>query len=798
MSRLQPPPGSFVGRRRELAELRDLVQAHRLVTVTGPGGVGKTRLAIHAAASLESEELHVHIVDLAPVRQPDAVAPTTVRSLGLTELPGLSALDTLDRGLAGPVLLILDNCEHVLAAAAELAASFLRGSGGARCLATSIEPLGLPGEVVYGLAPLSLPAAGQGAFDSEAVQLFLERARAAMPAFHAESQSLEAIATICTRLDGLPLAIELAAARVRTLSPGEIAARLDDRFRLLKPIGNQRSGRHHTLLEALEWSYDLLGDAERTLLQRLAVFPGHWTLAAAETVCGFVPLAATDVLDVLSLLVDRSLVAVDRGPETRYRLLESVREFARGRAGFTHEELELRDRHARWIVGFAERWAEQMAWSDDLDAARRLTLESANIDSALTWLGSHPGGAGGIATLVGALTNYWRKLSWLNSYAPWIERARAMALDGLPGTRVSLAAAIYAHYHLDRIDEAEALLSSTVDSARAQAANAELADALLQLGVLEWHRGRRAEAIACFEAGLAIEGAAPATCAALHAWMQALQGTGADPEVVRYHISEALRIGREHRLVAAEATALNHMAEFERAAANWTAAEALLVRQIEIQDESSAITGRELGVDRALAEANYANVLCRLGRCREAANHARSAVVQLHSQPNPHHADCVLLATAGALWGLGSFAAATRMLAAANKAASVWWEPADEPDFRCYREALLAALPPEEFEPAWAAGSALEPHTALDAARALLGAALEASAAAPPATLSAREREVLDLLIGGLSNHEISEALVLSVRTVESHVANICGKLGVRTRAQAVAAAAGHSATPPG
>ncbi len=351
---------SFVGRRKELLELPAVLASSCLLSLTGAGGVGKTRLAERLARDLVNDfKDGVWLVDLAPLSVPDLVAQTIATALGVREGPQRSVRDALlDTLRHRELLLVLDNCEHLIAACADLVEALLRAAPALRILATSREALGVSGETVCRVPSLSVQGALAGVaadavFDSEATQLFVERARAVDPAFAATPDNADAIARICRRLDGIPLAIELAAVRTCVLSLEQIEARLQDRFRLL--VGGARTAvpRQRTLEATMDWSYELLSDAERQLLGRLSVFPGAWTLAAAEQVCGGDGIIETDVLDLLSRLVSKSLVMVDGefAGERRYRCLETVRQYARERLEQAGAADRLRARPFRFFFG---------------------------------------------------------------------------------------------------------------------------------------------------------------------------------------------------------------------------------------------------------------------------------------------------------------------------------------------------------------------------------------------------------------------------------------------------------------
>jgi predicted ATPase/DNA-binding SARP family transcriptional activator len=367
---------SFVGREADRAELLARLFEHRLVTLTGPGGVGKTSLAAEAARTLTQEYADgVWMVELAPQREPARVAEVVVEALGMrtSELEGQAAspLVFLQSHLRRrELLLILDNCEHLSAAAGELALSLLAACPGVRILATSRERLAVPGEQVFELEPLGLPSSATAAEESAAVRLFVERARAVRGDLELDAGAFRAIGEICRRLDGLPLALELAAARTRTLSLEEIATRLADRFALLGRGPERLSERQRTLAGVVEWSYQLLDEREQALFRRVSIFPSSFGLEAAEEVCAGEGIEAAEVADLLASLVDRSVVAAAaRGPD-RFRLLETLREFGRAEAEAHGERLNVARRHALWAARIAEE-GHARVWTEGLEAGTR-------------------------------------------------------------------------------------------------------------------------------------------------------------------------------------------------------------------------------------------------------------------------------------------------------------------------------------------------------------------------------------------------------------------------------------------
>ena len=438
---------SFVGREREVEEARELLLQSRLLTLTGAGGSGKTRLAMELAAR---SDLDFAWVELAGLTDPEILADHVAAVLRLREEPGRSASETLLAELhERPLLLVLDNCEHLVDACAELAGSLLRACPELRILTTSREALGIAGERPWLVPPLSLPPA-RGADDaaavaaSEAVQLFVERAGTAQRGFRLTDGNAAAVAQICYRLDGIPLAIELAAARVRVLAPEQIAARLDDAFRLLVAAGRTVLPRHRTLRETIEWSHRLLSEEERVLFRRLSVFPACFELEAVEAICPGGVIGLESILDLLAALVDRSLVTIElRADQARYRLLETVRQFALGKLREAGELDGIRKRHAEWFTALAEE-AEPRIFGGATDPAwlARLKQEESNLRAVLDWSEEEPARAE-IGLRLGAAI-HWAWFAWgrFHEGRDHLERAFAAAGEVPPRVRARASTAL--------------------------------------------------------------------------------------------------------------------------------------------------------------------------------------------------------------------------------------------------------------------------------------------------------------------------------------------------------------------
>jgi predicted ATPase len=417
---------SFVGREHELGELAALLAHTRLLTLSGAGGVGKTRLAL--ALARQREEAYadgVLLVELDTLDDGALVPGAVAEALDLRALRGGAVVDALVAELEPlSILLVLDNCEHLIGAAAALVDSLLRGAPRLTVLATSRQPLRVPGEVLFRVPSLAIPdpereEAAEALSRYEAVRLFVERASAVAPGFALDEETASAVARICHRLDGLPLALELAAARVNALSPAALAGRLDDRFRLLRAGSRTAPTRQQTLEATLDWSHELLAEEEQTLLRRLAVFAGSFGLEAVEEVCAGDRLETSQVALLLAELVEKSLVATeDRGGTRRYRLLETIRSYAAVRLAESGEREAVTARHAAWLVEFVGKLDEQFTG---------LAVEQGNLRVALeTLLDSEPQEA---LRLTAAVWPYWLRRIELHEARHWLEEALERAPD---------------------------------------------------------------------------------------------------------------------------------------------------------------------------------------------------------------------------------------------------------------------------------------------------------------------------------------------------------------------------------
>jgi predicted ATPase/DNA-binding SARP family transcriptional activator len=410
---------SFIGRERELAEIRGLLSTSRLVTLTGAGGCGKTRLALQGAAGVVNDYVDgAWLVELAPLADPAEVPQAVASALDLRDYEDRPPLELLLSYLRPrQLLLVLDNCEHLVEAAAQLAATFLAHCPQLHILATSRESLNIAGETAWLVPSLSLPEAGEplaAIEQADAIRLFTERAAAALPGFSLTGDNAAAVAQLCQRLDGLPLAIELAAARVKLLQVEQLLARLDDRFRLLTGGSRAARPRHQTLAALIDWSYDLLSPAEQRLLRRLSVFAGGFSLEAAEAVCA--PENKDEVLELLAQLVNKSLVVSGRAPgqAARYHLLETIRQYAWARLAEAGEADPAQAAHLAYFVRLAETADPGLASGEQLRWLERLDAEHDNLQAALGWsLDEREGQIESGLRLAAALATYWlRRPDW--------------------------------------------------------------------------------------------------------------------------------------------------------------------------------------------------------------------------------------------------------------------------------------------------------------------------------------------------------------------------------------------------
>ena len=505
---------SFIGREKEIDEIKQLITDHRMVTLTGSGGAGKTRLALQVAENLLSLfSGGVWFVELAPLTDPALVVQTLFSVFKLREDPHRPPLEILQDHLRSKsLLLILDNCEHLIEASAQVSESLLRACLQLKILASSREALGIPGEIPYHVPSLKTPSPAdllhlENPLEIDSIRLFVERGMTAKPDFRLTKENTPFVAQICSRLDGIPLAIELAAARVKVLSPEQIASRLNDRFRLLTGGARTALPRQQTLRALIDWSYSLLSEPEKTLFRRLAVFTGGWTIEAAEFVCGE-GREGPDILDLMARLVDKSLViGEESNGETRYHRLETIRQYSRERFFETDEVEAIRDRHLAYFVRFTEEIETGLQGPVRKLWAQRSDAEQENLRIAVEWgLARNPESSLRIASnmIVGTFSGGYSVEGF-----PWLRdsmRAMEATLASIPPAlrARALSALAFVYLSLGRDQQAYACADQSIALYRQMDDKIGLASALLVGSTPLESSGKLLEAEAALKEALAL------------------------------------------------------------------------------------------------------------------------------------------------------------------------------------------------------------------------------------------------------------------------------------------------------
>jgi non-specific serine/threonine protein kinase len=769
----------FIGRQQEAAAVARLLATTRLLTLTGPPGVGKTRLALEVASDLVCEFADgVWLVELASLSDPALVPQAVAATLGVRERPDRTLLATLTESLySRQMLLLLDNCEHLLEASATLSDSLLRACPGPRIIATSREALGTDGETLFSVPTLTLPdperpRQGERPVDSllasEAGSLFAERARAVLPTFQVMDANATALAQVCRRLDGIPLALELAAARVTALTPAQLAQRLDDCFRVLTVGRRTALPRQQTLRATLDWSYELLDERERCLLQRLSVFTGGWSLEAAEGVCASDELPVSEVLPLLAVLVDKSLVQVnEQDGMGGYRLLDTVRQYASQKLRESGEQGIIQDRHLSWYVTRAEQ-AEEPLWSADQVAwFARLKADEDNLREALAWSvasAARPDSMAAVEAglrLGGALWHFWNLRGHLSEGSARLVELLATGV-GSPGVRAkALHAAAYLTFLQGNPREASRLAGEAVRLGRDVVNPFLVASSLVGLATGALVAGDLDRAAALCGDGLAL-------C------RQAGDRRGMYYSL--YGLMEVARAQRDHQ------------------------------RAIALMEEAYSLT-REQGDPWSIAFALsiLGNLVLLQGEMERAEALQRESLVLRQATED-------VVGTGRCLDSLGWVASAQRQPARATRlfgAAELLCERvgvAPHPPWRAEHERHVAtaraSLGDEAFAAAWAEGRALSLDEAIAYAltteapvTATTSAVAQPAPRTVPGGLSPRERDVARLIAQGQTNRQIAETLVIAEWTVDTHVRHILTKLTFRSRAQVAAWATEHGLT---
>jgi non-specific serine/threonine protein kinase len=811
--------GTFIGRKPEIARLAELLgktpPACRLLTLTGVGGSGKTRLALEVAPLLLNNfPQGVWFVKLAALSDPQLIPQTVAQVLGLKDGPQSTPTDTLIEYLQNSkILLILDNCEHLIEACAGLAEALLQACPGLAILATSREGLNIEGEICFPVPSLSLPdPAAVASLDeiagAEAVQLFLQRGAAVQPDFRLTEQNAAAIIQICQRLDGLPLALELAAGRLKGLPLNQLANRLDDRFRLLSGGSRTALPRHQTLQALLDWSYNLLSQREQVVFRRLSGFPGDFSLEAAEFICpgeyqaasGWGNLAKTDVLDLLAQLVNKSLVQLEPGAsgqdEQRYRLLETIRHYSRDRAAEASETELIRQNHLEWCLELAEKAEPYLQGPDQVEWLNRLEQEHNNLRAALAYALEARDEAGGMRTeigekrlhpssliphpseaalrLCGALWRFWQTHSHFLEARRWLEMALTPAASNTVRPEVQAKALHGAGVLLSLNDYAasRAYHEENLNIRREMNDLAGQIAALRDLGWLALHYNDFERAGRFGEESLRLgqaEQDKPNIAASLFVLSIVLFHQGNLAESAKSG-QQCLEIWRESGDLGSCASVLNHLGRLALRQGDYEKSGQMMVESLELNWKLN----NKLGVANTILQ------ITELSLAQPGQPAGTHRAVQLLSWQER------LSATFG-----GKMPPLARLSFDASLSSS------------------HSRLDDAHFSALWAEGQALTVEQAVSLAReaGLPASQLPAVSTEPPSPtelspageigsagekLTQREVEVLRLVAAGLTNAQIAEKMVVTSRTVNAHLTSIYAKLSVTSRSGAIRYALEH------
>jgi predicted ATPase/DNA-binding SARP family transcriptional activator/DNA-binding CsgD family transcriptional regulator len=802
---------SFVGREREMVEVKRTLAMTRLLTLAGAGGSGKTRLALEVARDLIGTYPDgVWLVELAPLSEPGLVAQEVAGALEVAERPGEPLSDTLvhvmgDKGL----LLIMDNCEHLVEEAARLVDTLLDSCPRLRVLATSREPLGVSGEVLWQVSPLSLPATTDGGPDGEstveslmryeAIRLFVDRARLRLPDFRLTQENTGAVARVCRRLEGIPLAIELATARMGALAVEQVAQRLEVSLDVLKGTSRTAEPRQQTLRATLNWSHNLLSEVEQAMLRRLSVFAGGWILEAAETVCSEGSIEQDDVLDLLGGLVDKSLVVArtSTGGAVRYRMLEPIRQYAWEKLQESGEADEVQSRHATFFLAVAEEAEPELAGPQQRLWVERLEGEHDNLREALSW--SLERGRAELALRLGAaLWRFWHVRGYLSEGIGWMERVLAGSEAASAPARIR---ALEGMGWLTQIqgdnERAEATYEEMLKLSRELYDESNIATALNSLGTLAVVRGNHEQARALLQENLSV--------------LRQLEEEG----------NTATAVKRFHVLNLLGYLTINEDGDYARGATLWEESLAL-AREVRDTDRVGMMLSNLAHVD--LLQGDYERARVRSEEALEFAHGLGSTGVQYtpvafvnlglaalglgeHERATASFEEALLMSQnmgrkqqiIESLEGMASLAG---ILGEATRAAHLWGATERTREVtgialssgeRALHKPYLASARSQLGEAAWdealAEGHAMTLEEAVEYALSEEEPATpapttsgQASLDEPLLTLTRREREVAELISQGLTNRRIAEELFLSERTVHRHVSSILKKLGAHSR----------------
>ncbi|MEN3123426.1 LuxR C-terminal-related transcriptional regulator [Janibacter sp. LM] len=756
MTRVRPMT-SFIGRERSLRATRAMLGESRLVTVTGPGGIGKTRLAREALARAAAAFPEgTAVVELADLQEDGEVASAVASALAVPDQSARSPVDQIVRHLSGRrTLLLVDNCEHVLDATADLLQTLLGAVEGLSVIATSREPLGLPGEQIHALGPLDLPDPERddaAQIDgSEAVRLLVDRARALVPDFAVTDDNRAAVVQLCARLDGMPLAIELATARFRSLSVEQVLDRLDARFILLTNGTRGDPAHHRTLWALVDWSHDLCTPAEQRLWARLSVFPASFDLDAAEAVCADAELTETELLDVLDRLVAKSIVTAEpHGPTMRYRLLVTMREYGAHQLGEGEDRAATKRRHRDHYLARAERMVGGWCGPDQPRALAVMREDHPNHIAALEWSVSVTGEEHQAARLAALLRYHWIAGGRLSDGRRWLERVLDLDVARSPGRGAALWVAAWVCLIQGDRDRAQVLLEECRAIAVTLDDEVLMAHADHWTGL--WHAfcGRTAAAIDHYRAAISVFDR---------------QGLDAPAGTALFQMAMAQTYEDEH--AAALATCTRVLDLSERHGEQWCRAYALWV---------TSVCQWHLGDAEAAA---------------------RAGVAALELQRAFQDGICIALTVELLAWLAHDAGDDERSAELSGAAGSVWAQigtsieafgPKIHAESRAVRGEVDRRLGAGRADRRRASAAGV---TRLGAVELALGAHSEV-ADSEEAPLTPREQQVAALIERGLTNRAIAEQLVISPRTVDGHVERIFGKLEVTSRSQIAAWAAGR------
>ena len=802
----------FIGRERELTAVSELLVTTRLLTLTGAGGSGKTRLALQVATDLRHEFADgVWWVELASLSDPLLLPQVVASVVGVPERAGHSVTEALSDALRPKhLLLVLDNSEHVLAASVALIETLLQTCAHVHVLVTSREALAITGETTWPVLPLRVPDTNQpppadGLLSYEAVQLFVERARAVLPSFTLTPENASAVVQVCRRLDGMPLAIELAAARIRALSVEQIVARLDDAYRLL--TGGSRSAlpRQQTLRAAMDWSFGLLSAPERAVFRRLSVFAGSFSLEAAEAICAGEPEDAYDVLDVLSSLIDKSLVLMEpRRGEARYRLLETIRQYGQDKLHEAAELAAVRRRHRDWYARLAAQAESETVEARQRSVFDRLEAEHDNLRSALAW-SLEQQEAETAAKIGAAISRFWLLRGYMSEGRRWLERA----LSGFPDRNAARVKALNVAAILASLQDdnqtARILVEESLELGRELGDTKQTGYALYTLARLARVEGHYARAVAFLEESLSL-----------------FRELGQEDDIALVlsdfgltvlHLGEyerATRLCEESLALSREMGDLRGIASWLANLATVTLARGDTGRATELCEESLAIRkglGYKGGIAHTLAImgriALYQGAYERAAMCYQES-------LTLRQETGEKEGIATALEGLAAARGMqGQPVSAARLYGSTESLRNLLRAPLTPIDRAYYLQTVAtvrAQLDEPTFLKAWTAGRAMTLEDAIAEAVQMQArehtpptpsAALVASQQTVPPQgksfgLTAREIEVLRLVTRGLTTTQIAQRLIMSPRTADAHLRSIYSKLEVTSRAAATRSALEH------